>query len=105
MNQRVKELLVSHLTNLRLPKRYSGFTLLEETYNLFQLHNNNRVELFFDPQGGSLTISNDVLTWAAFTKGDLEKLGLRISYYEDILKDNMAVVVQLPLIEWIEKVL
>ena len=106
MKQQVKELLLARFSTLTLPKSYTGFTLIEELFNIYQLQNStSKVVLHPEPYNRSLTISNDVLLWAQIDKKDLEKLGLKISYYEDVIKENLAIITQLTLSEWIEKVL
>ncbi len=105
MKPQVKELLISRLEKLTLPKSYTGFTLIEELHSLYQLHNSEKVTLSVDVYNRSLIISNEVLLWAQIDMKDLEKMGLRISYYEDVIKENLATITQLSLLTWIERVL
>ncbi len=105
MKQQVKELLIARLEKLVLPKSYTGFTLIEELFSLYQLHNSEKVTLSVDVYNRSLIISNEVLLWAQISKEDLEKMGLKISYYEDVLKEKLSVITQLSLSDWLERVL
>lgn len=106
MKPQVKDLLLGHLKNLTVPSRYTGFTIIEEVFQLYQLHNfDKRVTLHPVQYPPSLQVSNEVLIWAGLSKDDLTKLGLQISYYEDVIKENFAIITQLNLLDWIERVL